>query len=387
MVSVENLYHVLYEHLLKPVNFRMRYFWPFGTTDNLMYDLNPRIDGYRTGRSGSLVLFHHDQEPIYEESLSIIEDAAWVARPHRNPRVLANSEKSQIKRQICQKLGFFDWYFFYHGFAALDWYRDANYLDPDDYISHAFISLNHLSRDLRSYRISLMARMIEYEILHKGLVSFHGTSQDIRDELQSSRSYLSDHSKKLIERHMTCTLPLIIDKQYITGATSADFGFQSYHMRCKALFHVVNETVFYHDKLHLTEKVFQPIVCGRPFILAAAPGNLDYLKSYGFQTFDNWIDESYDNERDPDRRMDLIVDQLHSLCALPLKNLRSMLTDMKPVLEHNKKHFFGHFRRMVVNECVENFQQCLRIWNNGRVDDRVMPLHPDLDFVKQLLLR
>ena len=37
--------------------------------------------------------------------------------------------------------------------------------------------------------------------------------------------------------------------------------------------------------MHLTEKIFKPIVNKQPFMLLAAPDNLAYLKSYGFKTY------------------------------------------------------------------------------------------------------
>jgi hypothetical protein len=36
---------------------------------------------------------------------------------------------------------------------------------------------------------------------------------------------------------------------------------------------------------------------------------------------------------------------------------------------------------------VDNFDTCIRIWNNGRVDNRQRPLCSDLESVKQILLR
>jgi hypothetical protein len=173
----------------------------------------------------------------------------------------------------------------------------------------------------------------------------------------------------------------------IDGSASAHFGHIEYLIRQESLFHLVNETVFYHDKLHLSEKIFQPIVCKRPFLLAAAPGNLEYLRNYGFKTFGDYVDESYDLEPDPDLRMDLIVKQLIMLSKLSVAQMRSMLDDMRPILEFNKAHFFGNFRQMIVEELVENFNQCIRVWNNGRVDGRDQTLHPNLELVKKTLLR
>ena len=336
-----------------------------------------------------MVLFHFDQEPIYEKDTGAIVSGTNMRHYKKWPRILANSEHSSLKKQICRSDDLLDWYFFYHGFAALDWYRDAQYLDVDQKITHAFLSFNHLVRDRRSYRMAMIARLADREILSQGIVSFHGTQEDCKDELADVSSSMSGSSQSLVEQHLIdrISLPVIVDRADIDGTASAHFGHQEYQLRQRALFSVVNETVFYDRKLHLTEKVFQPIVCGRPFVLTAAPGNLEYLRSYGFRTFGDWIDESYDLEEDDDRRMDLIVDQLVKLCRKPMHELQDTLDDMQPTLVWNKQHFFGEFRRIIVDELVENFNQCLRIWNNGRVDDRIYPLHPDPDVVKQILLR
>jgi hypothetical protein len=149
---------------------------------------------------------------------------------------------------------------------------------------------------------------------------------------------------------------------------------------------VVNETVFYQSKLHLTEKIFKPIVAQRPFILVAASGNLAYIRSYGFQTFSSWIDESYDEIPDPDERLDAIANEISRFAAMSISELNNIRRDMQSVLTFNKQHFFGEFRNLIVNELVDNFDQCIRIWNNGRMDSRELPLHPDLDGVKRILL-
>lgn len=385
MISVENFYYILYEILIKPVNINLRYYWPFGTTEKLIY----YGSNYELPVFSPFVLCHFDQEPIYQEDEELIMNSTLTRHSQKFPRILANSEYSDFKKQICKQNYLLDWYFFYHGFAALDWYRDAQYFNQDYNLTHPFLSFNHLVRHKRSYRMSMIARLANKEILKQGIVSFHGTKQDCYSELEDNYSELSFYSRNLIEKYLIndLYLPIIVDRPDINGSASAHFGNQEYQIRQRALFSLVNETVFYDKKLHLTEKVFQPIVCCRPFILTAAPGNLQYLRSYGFKTFGDYIDESYDTELDNDRRMDLIVEQLIKLCNRPIKELQDMLDDMRPILVYNKQHFFGEFRRIIIDELVENFNQCLRIWNNGRVDGRIFPLHPDPDLVKQILLR
>jgi hypothetical protein len=234
-----------------------------------------------------------------------------------------------------------------------------------------------------------VARLADQQLLDRGHVSLHlghteyGTWQQ---ELISPDTRLSDTARELIAQHLEH--PLTLDCETSTGSLSANFGHQEFELWKSGLWHIVTETVFYHDKLHLTEKIFKPIVAQRPFMLAAAPGNLAYLKSYGFQTFDQWIDESYDNIQDPDQRLQAIVDQTQRLSAMSDSDLREMHQEMQTVLEHNFDHLWSGFRHLIVDELVNNFETCVRLWNNGRVDGKELPLQNiDLARVKQILLR
>lgn len=384
MINVENFYWVLYHTLLKPTNLDCRYYYPFGTTDNIS---EGEFSLASPSKYSSHVLFHFDQEPIDEHSGQAIYHGSR-GNYHTTARILANSERSRIKKNFCRQYHLLDWYFFYHGFAALDWYRDMVYIDHDPGITHPFLSFNNLVRDQRSYRMSLTARLIERDIIDQGLVSFRGTRHDCLSELTNPETKLLDRDRELVNRYLLAhPLPRWVDHNRVDSSFSARIGPNEYQWRQRALFHVVNETVFYGHKLHLTEKIFQPIVCSRPFILVAAPGNLSYLKSYGFKTFSDWVDESYDTIVDPGNRLDAITNILTDLSGRSQSYLDSMWQDMRPVLEHNKRHFFTDFRRIIVDEMVDNFDTCIRIWNNGRVDGRDLPRHPDLAGAKRILLR
>jgi hypothetical protein len=117
---------------------------------------------------------------------------------------------------------------------------------------------------------------------------------------------------------------------------------------------IVTETVFLYDKLHLTEKIFKPIVSKQPFMLLAAPGNLAYLKSYGFKTFDLVIDESYDNILDNDARIEAVVDQLHWYCNLTPGEKTDVIKQLEPIIQHNFDHFYGEFRHIITRELLSN---------------------------------
>jgi hypothetical protein len=386
MLSIENFYWVLYENLLKPVELDCWYYYPFGTTNNLSCSgefkpLVPKKDHH--------VLFHYDQEPLWTNDLGPKYDSIAVTWSKKRCKILANSEKSNLKKYICQNRNMQDWYFFYHGFAALDWFRDSQYIVDQFPIKNVFLCFNHLVRDLRSYRISLLSRLMEKNIMDRGLISFHGTTQDCQEEIDSPNTKISNYSKSLIYKNIISNskLPLIIDDLSINSNASAHFGYQEYKLWQQSFLHIVNETVFYDQKLHLTEKIFKPIVSLRPFVLTASFGNLKYLRSYGFRTFDNWWDEGYDSIEDPDDRLDAITTIINDICQRPFHQIQEMLIEMQPTLEHNKNHFFGEFRKIIVDELVDNFDVCIRSWNNGRIDEKTLPLHPDIESVKKILLK
>jgi len=388
MFSIENFYHILYQCLLKPLNLQDTIFEKFGSTDPAdirfgWYSKNTNMYGKPLLAKNSCYYF--DQEPVHASS--IFDLTTWTDVKHF--KMLANSEISKLKKQLCRKHQCQDWYYFFHGFAALDWYRDSQYFDQHIDWTRPYITLNRLHVNDRSYRLNLVARLVEQKLLDRGHVSLHLDHTEYgswRQELENVDTRLSSEACGLISRYLT--QPLILDRDNTTGSLSADFGHQEFELWKSGLWHIVTETVFYHDKLHLTEKVFKPIVAQRPFMLAAAPGNLAYLKSYGFQTFDRWIDESYDSIQDPDQRLQAIVDQTRRLCAMSDSDLREMHWEMQPVLEHNFNHLWVGFRHQIVNELVDNFETCVRLWNNGRIDGKELPLQNiNLARVKEILIR
>ena len=376
MFSIENFYYVLYTNLLEPLNINGKYFYPFGSTDV------KNIHQMKYMHQGSRVMHDcvfHDQEPIINNlgDQLVIANALGISRKKIN--ILANSEYSEVKKLICKQNHILDWYYFYHGFAALDWYRDYQYFsEVECQYTKVFMSLNRLVTNDRSYRLALVSLFLEKNLIDKGVVSLHLNDQgwgNWKDELTNPHTKLSQYQIEFVNKHVgQLSGSIIVDTDQPRGSLSADAGQNELKFNQSALWHVVSETVFYHDKLHLTEKIFKPIFSKRPFILVAAPGNLAYLKSYGFRTFDRWIDESYDDEKDHQIRLEKIVAEVEKLCNLSPVDLKKMHQEMREILEFNFNHFYGEFKTIIVQELLENFKNIARQWNNGRVDGRNMDL-------------
>ena len=124
---------------------------------------------------------------------------------------------------------------------------------------------------------------------------------------------------------------------------------------------VVTETLFDDNRLHLTEKILRPIACGKPFILAGTWGSLAYLREYGFQTFGDLIDESYDTVKDPVRRLQAIARVMRNIARMPASRRQTLYQAMQTIADFNRQHFFSDdFATQLNNEYLVNMHDGLR---------------------------
>jgi hypothetical protein len=377
MYSLDEFYCILHHNLVAPARLSHLAFEPYGSTnptDIVQQFRNRESSNQRWHHKLANYVLFYDQEPFltsgYDDEFN--RKFFYVFKTAKSMNILANSEHSAVKDQFIKENMLYDWYYFFHGFAALDWYKLHRHLPKlEVHPTKLFISLNNLMTRDRSYRLNLVAQLAEQRLLEQGLVScplndIHGSW---KDEIFSKDSRLSTPARLLIRKHFVGrTENLSVDTFSPHGRLS---GSADVELQQQALFNVVTETVFYHNKLHLTEKIFKPIVARRPFMLVGAPGNLAYLKSYGFRTFDRWIDESYDKEPNPDKRIQMVVHELEKLSKLSYNNQLQLLEEMQEVLEYNFMHFYTDFKVIIINELVNNFERCIAQYNCGRIDRRI----------------
>jgi hypothetical protein len=337
--------------------------------------IQEQLDKTRILDSFTTAIIFYDQEPLLPSTINeMIANGHFIIGNKLLDIELffANSEVSDYKNQVFEYFNIKDWYFFSHGFIALDWFKDAKYLltNKDPSFDKVFIMFNNLIAKDRSYRLGIVADMMHRNLTNQGLISlpledqYHGS---FRNEIFDSESLLDkDHKKLVLQTIHKLDAPLIIDNNNVSGKFSAKLNLKENQ---RAFWHIVSETNFYHKKLHLTEKIFKPIVSYRPFILASYAGNLKYLRSYGFKTFGDFIDESYDLETDNNKRMTMIVDEVEKLCKLTPQQQREMFEAMRPILEYNFNHFYGRFKKIIVDEMVYGFGECLEGTN---IDDSMI---------------
>lgn len=98
---------------------------------------------------------------------------------------------------------------------------------------------------------------------------------------------------------------------------------------------IINETRFFQSTSIISEKIINPILNNRFFIIVGPPRTLHHLRKFGIKTFGDWIDESYDEEPDHNIRLLKILDIIDYINSKDIEELREIYKEMQEIVLHN----------------------------------------------------
>lgn len=322
----------------------LHWFDPFGSTD---FDDIVCSRAINNKKQDAKRFLFWDQEPIYRDTfVPTIEK--FVSVYDGDTTLITSEMSSESVAWACNTYGLKSAYYFFHGWAALDWYRgyDHSYLwTPwrQRQFKHRLFSPNNIIGGKRAHRLKTVSLMDQKGLLENNLISFPARCPY---EKETAINLLAQYQLP----PLTVDLPLIIDseKNHADASHAINFWDQAQSCFC----HVVTETIYESNKIHLTEKIFKPIVLQQPFMLVSAKGSLDYLKSYGFQTFNSLWSESYDQATD-DTRISAVVDNLEKINAWSSAELEDARYHCQSIVEHNFRWFYGGFQDVLWQELTD----------------------------------
>lgn len=408
-IPLDNLYHWVEGLAHHPV--LLYVFRPHGSKD--IFDLAQFKDNPAITHSLSLapVVICHDQEPLdfaahkfesdpdrltqlflsrgYTENELAIEMEFYSqlsSFPNFKPNwlsatiapndwfILLHSEQNSPDVEQFSHAGFVPVYYWSHAMIARDWYRFAQY---DSRLAYSKIQKTFLvyCRDwmpCREYRLKFLDLLVDANLVNDCNIS----TQHVNNQGVHLKDYVPEDPRFAVD---TQRLEVIPDNN-VGASASADYDVTDINSTAIS---VVLETVVDGEKIHLTEKILRPIACGHPFLLIAGPGSLSYLRSYGFKTFDSVFDESYDQQTDTVKRLEMVVETM--------KNIQQ-LTDsdwerINAIAAYNKQHFFSDaFVAQVAAELQTNLDSavefCLEnrgdtLWRWRRILRKIGMIHQD----------
>jgi len=190
-----------------------------------------------------------------------------------------------------------------------------------------FLSLN---RQTRTHRLKLVSYLAEKDLLEKSIVS----CDYIELHNIENNDILEDNLELLTPKEintLTEILPLRLDDtNNVKHLPDPSTFYQN------SYWSLIGERDFYSDVyVGWTEKVLKSFLFYHPFIVVGLPFTLESLKSFGFKTFDNYIDESYDTITDHHKRFNSIKEQIDRLAEKTIDEHHKIYQDMLPLLEYN----------------------------------------------------
>jgi hypothetical protein len=384
-VPLDRLYNFLHDVVNHDITIYR--FWPHGSKK--LEDLVPLISQLNWAKEMTVqhVIFH-DQEPLNfdywtpadferqwkQYAVDTQLNSLYSETKHVNHQIslhlrgliytnlydyilLVHSEKNSKEVDTYFQHGFLPVYYWSHAVIAADWFRYANHDPVLQYdtatFTHDFLIYNRAWSGTREYRLTFADRLIQSGLASYCQISFapidsglhYGQHKFVNPELAIART----------------DLETVLPANTHDSHASADYNNLDY---AQTSMEIVLETLFDDSRLHLTEKSLRPIACGKPFMLVATAGSLEYLRSYGFETFGDFIDESYDLETDTVARLNAVIQEMTRISALNLSDKIVLWNQLHKIASRNKQRFFSaEWQASVVQEYVDNMNQALITMN------------------------
>lgn len=185
-----------------------------------------------------------------------------------------------------------------------------------------------LNRNPRPHRYRLLAALWDRGLFDRGMVSWAAeSSAPWQDRVQG---WLGEH------QFPTRSLPVIAPPVSAWSRTA---------------FSLVSETSVVQQDI--SEKTFQCVSAGQPLVAYGCRGLHARLESLGFDLLPG-VDYTFDLEEDPERRCELLVDQVQRLCAEDPVRLRARF---QPVADRNRQQYVRLHRRLRLPFRVEDYDR------------------------------
>ena len=315
-------------------------------------------------------IFLHDQEPVDIDLYKTLFDDVIIRNNDIQPNPeswqekakggIVVSEKGEYVDKLINAYGWRLYHYFWHGWAALDWYRgyDRTFLikhAADRNPTKTFMSPNRIVGGKRDHRVLFL-----YEVFKRGLQGNHisapRTCPVEQTDITHIASKYQDRIPDIARVLSTEELPITFANEDTQKMSSC--WLDNFEAAADSMFYVPTETVYFGKRLHLTEKTFKPIALEMPFILVAPAHSLEYLRSYGFKTFEDYIDESYDDEEDDLIRVQKVGQLLKDIQNMSAQEKQQLWKHCSNIATYNYSHFYnGAFEKILWKELTGMLEQ------------------------------
>jgi hypothetical protein len=196
-----------------------------------------------------------------------------------------------------------------------------------------FLTFN---RRHKIHRTMLVGRLIEENLIDKSFVSFYPNCEgsNFIEGLMKS-DYLSMDRKHKYAQWLNKEFILDQTIDAINENTNLAESAKLIELHKRSLISVICETKFDENEISVTEKTYKAIAYKHPFIIIGPSSFLRYVNELGYKTFHPYIDESYDDIKDPMKRFEAVISELKRLAALSKSDLSIFQKNITEITNYN----------------------------------------------------
>jgi len=239
-----------------------------------------------------------------------------------------------------------------------DWLLDLDSPKLLEKRPYTFLNYNGSMMPHKMWLVSeIFRRGLDTKILLSALNRYEDSKEQLmKDMIREDKEYgaKGEMVRSLKESNFLDKLPIYLDVGDFNNPYTGD---QVGHIRSKkypdivseigdsnprkshnnqCYFAICTETSFGHSRL--TGAPVKTILLN-PFLLVGGAGSLGILHSFGFKTFPNIFDESYDEIKDPIKRHKHLVNEIERICSLSEDEKYQLYLESIPTIKYNQEQF------------------------------------------------
>jgi hypothetical protein len=205
-----------------------------------------------------------------------------------------------------------------------------------------------MNRRQREHRLATLCVLNHYKLLKGNGVSYQLTfdgpttpyyvDRIVKDE-HRFKMYYQDYRELQDMKHQWVDYPIAMEAK---DGVHHGYGWENKQPYLDSYLNITTETDFLNPTGYASEKVWKPFGFFQPVLLVGSPNTLEFVRSFGFKTFDGFINESYDKETDNVRRFELIEKEIIKFSKMSKQEVHDWYWSMEDILVHNFNLFMEY---------------------------------------------
>ena len=197
-----------------------------------------------------------------------------------------------------------------------------------------------MNRRMREHRLATLCLLNKHNLVKNNGVSFQFTIDShfsfvvdgVINDNKRYNDYRLEYDKLRKMKYQYVDYPIALEAK---DGVNHGYGWENKRPYLDSYLNITTETDFINPTGYASEKVWKPFGFFQPVLLVGSQGTLEFIRSFGFKTFDGFIDESYDKEKDNVKRFELIEKEIIKFSKMSKQEVHDWYWSMEDILVHN----------------------------------------------------